>query len=62
MSKIDERSKAIRSASVRNALASSRLEGGRPSKSTIEGLKRYVDGQVTIDDLVADVVRRHARA
>lgn len=62
MSGIDERTKTIRTLAVRNAVASSRLEGGRPSAYTLYSLQLYTEGKVTIDSLVADVKRRYGRA
>lgn len=47
--------------SVKNALASSRLSGGKPSAEAIRNLDAYAQGQVTIDALVEAVVKRHQR-
>lgn len=46
---------------VKNAVSSSLLEGIKPSVKTIENLNRYADGQVSIQDLIADAKRRYAR-
>lgn len=54
--------KQLRAMAVNNAVASSLLEGVKPSARTLENLNRYAEGKVSIDALIADAKRRYARA
>ena len=54
--------KKLRSLAVNNAVASSLLENVKPSARTMADLKRYADGKVSIDTLIADARSRYARA
>lgn len=53
--------RARRDASVRHALASSRLSGGHPSTHTIAALQAYAEGSATIDELVEQAIRKTSR-
>lgn len=61
MTKADSQ-KQFRASAASNAVASSLLEGVRPSATAMANLRRYVEGQVTTQALIADAKRRHARA
>lgn len=52
---------ALRRTSVRNALASSQLSGGRPTPEIIANLEAYAQGQVTIEALLEAAQSRHRR-
>lgn len=56
-----EKAKAMRALAVKNAVASSLLEGIKPTASAMNNLKRYAAGQVSVDKLIADAKRRYAR-
>lgn len=42
-----------------NAIAQQRFEGLLPSKEVIEDLKHVINGQLTIDDVIANIGRRY---
>jgi hypothetical protein len=54
--------KKFRSMAAQNAVASSLLEGVKPSATAMANLNRYVEGKVTLEALIADAKRRYARA
>lgn len=54
--------KQIRSLAVKNAVASSLLEGVKPTARTVANLNRYAEGEVSMEALIADAKRRYARA
>lgn len=45
---------------VRNAIASGQLEGLNPSPVLRENLRRYVLGEVSVDELLREARLRHA--
>lgn len=49
-----------REKSVRNAIASGQLEGLNPSPQLREGLRRYVAGEVSVEELLHQARLRHA--
>lgn len=44
--------------SVQNALTSSRLSGGHPTATTVANLEAYIEGRVSIDELVQAAIER----
>jgi len=62
MRKNQEYTKKIRRLAVTNAIASSLLEGVVPSTATVDNLNRYAEGEVSIEELIADAKRRHGRS
>lgn len=56
------RKKKLRVMAVKNAVASSLLEGVKPTPQTVANLNRYAEGKVSIETLIADAKRRYARA
>lgn len=55
----DEAKRQRRLQSIKNALASSSLEGGQPSPELIADLKKYADDDAKIDDLIEQVKARY---
>lgn len=53
------RAKELRRLGVAHALASSRLEGLRPTPSSIRDLDRFVEGKVSREQLLAEALQRH---
>lgn len=51
-----------RAMAVRNAIASSRLEGARLSPHVLAKLDKYVDGQVTLESLISEAKHRHTHS
>lgn len=49
-----------RAQSVKNAIASGQLEGLNPSLQLREGLRRYVAGEVSVEELLQQARLRHA--
>lgn len=54
--------KKLRAMAVKNAVASSLLEGVRPTQATVANLNRYAEGKVSMETLIAEAKRRYARA
>lgn len=52
---------ADRMAALRDAVASQRLEGLEPSPTVIAALQRVAHGELTVDDVVAEIHARIAR-
>lgn len=55
----DEAKRQRRLQSIKNALASSSLEGGQPSPELIADLMKYANGDAKIDDLIEQVKARY---
>lgn len=51
----------LRELAVKNAVASSLLEGVVPTAETVENLQRYAKGEASIEELIAEAKRRHNR-
>lgn len=52
----------FRKKAVVNAIDSSLLEGVKVSADTLSALNQYIEGQASIESLIVDAKRRHARA
>lgn len=50
---------ATRQQAVTNVLASLRIEQLTPSPSVVNGLRAYIAGKATTDELLADVMSHH---
>ncbi|MDP2828466.1 MAG: antitoxin VbhA family protein [Sulfuricellaceae bacterium] len=50
---------AVRKKAVTNVLASLRIEKLTPSQSVVSGLRGYLAGKTTTDELLADVMSHH---
>lgn len=50
---------AIRQKAVTNVLATLRIEKLTPSQSVVSGLRGYLAGKTTTDELLADVMSHH---
>lgn len=51
-----------RAMAVKNAIASSLLEGAKPRPHVLEKLNQFVDGQVSIESLIATAKRRYIQS
>ena len=58
---ISEQERAKRQGAVDNALASIRLEGLEPNDAGHAIFRRYVDGELTIDEMDEEIRALHAR-
>lgn len=56
-----EQAKARKALAVKNAVASSLLEGIKPTTHAMNNLKKYASGQASVDTLIAEAKRRYAR-
>lgn len=54
-------SKAQRRVGVAEAFASCRLDGLEPSAAAIRDAEDYIEGCRSLDEIIADVIRRHTR-
>lgn len=44
---------------VKNAIAQQRLEGLMPSREVVSELERAAHGEITVDDAIANIGKRH---
>ena len=58
---VTEKERAERQASAERALASLRLEGLEPTDSAKAVVKRYICGELTIDELVQEIQTLNVR-
>lgn len=58
---IAERERAERQLHIDNAVASVRLEGLEPSRSALAVFERYVNGELSIEEMGAEVQALNAR-
>jgi len=49
-----------RADAVRDAIASARIEGQEPSPETLMLLERFVDGEITIEQAIAETKKRYS--
>lgn len=58
---MNEYSEEVRRESVRQMLANQALEGITPSAAMLDDLQRFIDGEITIDQVLELVLARRSK-